>query len=107
MPSRRNNVVEMQANESGGPDSIYADAVQVSDAIPATKAPTDTAQMSAKQLCNIVLQSTFPYVEAIMGLLVIEVFQVWILAALLSIHCAMKMKCSSLTYLACDRNAGL
>lgn len=99
MLSRRNDVVEMQANKSGGPDSIYAGAVQVSDAIPATKAPTDTAQMSVKQLCNIVLQSTFPYVEAIMGLLVIEVFQVWLLAALLCIHYAMKMKCSSLTYL--------
>lgn len=36
----------------------------------------DAAQMSAKQLCNVLLQSTFPYVEAVMGLPLIEVFQV-------------------------------
>lgn len=36
----------------------------------------DAAQLTVRQLCNIVLQSTFAYVEAVMGLPILEVFQV-------------------------------
>ena len=65
----------MQAALSGGIRGAQPGGVTVGAGV-GSQALTNPAQMSAKQLCNIILQSTFPYVEAIMGLLVIEGFQV-------------------------------
>lgn len=76
----------MQATLSCGPKGSQHGATKSLNGKQAAEVPTDTAQMSAKQLCNTVLQSTFLYVEAVMGLHITEEFQVWFLAGLPCTH---------------------